>query len=47
LLSIFESPHKKNSEENQKYIAVKGGHKAAQKIVKYWLRKFKNTKIEI
>jgi hypothetical protein len=34
-------------EEIKKIIAVKRGCQSAQKIAKNWLRRFKNTKIEI
>jgi hypothetical protein len=59
LLSIFGAPHKnkkkrkrkKNKKhcwkKTKKYIAVRRRHSGAQKMVKDWMRKFKNTKIEI
>jgi hypothetical protein len=39
--------HKEKIQKNQKIIAVKKGCHNAQKMVKKWLRRFKNTKIEI
>ena len=39
---------KQLSEENKKiYIAMSRGHRDTQKMTKDWLRKFKNTRIEI
>jgi len=35
------------SEEIKKTIAMKRGCQSAQKMTKNWLRRFKNTKIEI
>jgi hypothetical protein len=49
LLPILD-PHKKKKEKIQKVkkiIAVRRGCWGAQKMVKNWLRRFKNTKIEI
>jgi hypothetical protein len=37
----------KYKKKTKKYIAVRRRHKGAQKMAKDWLRKFKNTKIEI
>jgi hypothetical protein len=53
LLPIFGSPYKQEKIRNiigkkpKKYIAVGRWYKDAQKMAKDWLRKFKNTKIEI
>jgi ribosomal protein S17 len=58
LLPIFGSPRKKKkrkykkikkiySEENQKIIVVRRECRRVQKMIKNWLRRFKNTKIEI
>jgi hypothetical protein len=44
---------KKKSKNNcrmntkKKYIAMSRGHRDTQKMTKDWLRKFKNTRIEI
>jgi hypothetical protein len=54
LLSIFGSPHKKNTkiskeifERKQKIcIVVRRGCQSAHKIAKNWLRRFKNTKLK-
>jgi hypothetical protein len=46
-------PYTKKKEKNncwkktKKYIAVRRGHGGAQRMVKDWLRKLKNTKIKI
>jgi len=54
---IFGSPHKKKKkiqknkkymfEKTQKIITVKKGCQNAKKMVKNWLRRFKNTNIKI
>jgi hypothetical protein len=45
-------PQAKNNQKNswkntKKYIEVRRRHRDAQKMVKDWLRKFKNIKIKI
>jgi hypothetical protein len=47
-LHIKKSKNKKHCwNKTKKYIAVKRGHGGTQKMIKDWLRKFKNTEIKI